>query len=93
MYVAVSYTHLDVYKRQALGRWRTDQEEHEYRWYGCPNHCNYRSGTMRTGQALSLIHIFEATEVLKIICGFGEVLSGKLWTIDLRTLQSEKFSL
>lgn len=35
----------------------------------------------------------EATEVLKIICGFGEVLSGKLWTIDLRTLQSNKFSL
>ena len=29
----------------------------------------------------------EATEVLKIICGFGEVLAGKLWTIDLRTLQ------
>lgn len=35
----------------------------------------------------------EATEVLKIICGFGEVLAGKLWTIDLRTLQSNKFSL
>lgn len=35
----------------------------------------------------------EATEVLKIICGFGEVLSGKLWTIDLRTLQSNIFSL
>lgn len=35
----------------------------------------------------------QATEVLKIICGFGEVLAGKLWTIDLRTLQSNKFSL
>ena len=35
----------------------------------------------------------EATEVLKIICGVGEVVSGKLWTIDLRTLQSNKFSL
>ena len=35
----------------------------------------------------------EATEVLKIICGFGEVLAGKLWTIDLRTLQSNIFSL
>lgn len=35
----------------------------------------------------------EATEVLKIICGFGEILSGKLWTIDLRTLQSNIFSL
>ena len=35
----------------------------------------------------------EATEVLKIICGFGDILAGKLWTIDLRTLQSNKFSL
>ena len=35
----------------------------------------------------------EACEVLKIICGFGEVLAGKLWTIDLRTLQSNIFSL
>ena len=35
----------------------------------------------------------EATEVLKIICGFGEVLAGKLWTIDLRTWQSNIFSL
>jgi Dinucleotide-utilizing enzymes involved in molybdopterin and thiamine biosynthesis family 2 len=35
----------------------------------------------------------EATEVLKIICGFGDILAGELWTIDLRTLQSNKFSL
>ena len=35
----------------------------------------------------------EACEVLKIICGFGEVLAGKLWTIDLRTWQSNIFSL
>lgn len=35
----------------------------------------------------------QATEVLKIICGFGEVLAGKLWTIDLRTWQSNIFSL
>lgn len=30
----------------------------------------------------------EATEVLKVIGGYGEVLTGKLWTIDLRTMQS-----
>ena len=35
----------------------------------------------------------EATEVLKIICDFGDVLAGELWTIDLRTWQSNKFSL
>lgn len=35
----------------------------------------------------------EAMEVVKIICGFGDILAGKIWTIDLRTLQSNKISL
>lgn len=35
-----------------------------------------------------VVGCIEATEVLKIIGGYGEVLSGKLWTIDLKTLQS-----
>ena len=30
----------------------------------------------------------QASEVIKIICGFGDVLAGKLWSIDLRTLQT-----
>ena len=30
----------------------------------------------------------EANEVLKLICGYGEPLAGKLWTSDLRTMQS-----
>ena len=30
----------------------------------------------------------EASEAMKIICGYGEVLAGRLWTIDLRTMQS-----
>ena len=30
----------------------------------------------------------QASEVLKIICGYGDVLAGKLWSIDLRTLQT-----
>lgn len=30
----------------------------------------------------------EASEAMKIICGYGDVLAGKLWTIDLRTMQS-----
>lgn len=30
----------------------------------------------------------QANEVLKIAAGYGEVLSGRLWTIDLRTLQN-----
>lgn len=46
-----------------------------------------------TGVTPAVVGSVEATEVLKIICGFGEVLAGKLWTIDLRTLQSNIFSL
>ncbi|MCD8317871.1 MAG: HesA/MoeB/ThiF family protein [Paraprevotella sp.] len=30
----------------------------------------------------------QAHEVMKLICGYGEVLDGRLWTIDLRTMQS-----
>lgn len=45
------------------------------------------------GVTPAVVGSIEATEVLKIICGFGEVLSGKLWTIDLQTLQSNKISL
>lgn len=30
----------------------------------------------------------QVTEVLKIIVGFGEVLSGRLWVMDLRTMAS-----
>lgn len=41
----------------------------------------------------AVVGSIEATEVLKVIGGFGDVLSGKLWTIDLRTLQTNKFSL
>lgn len=45
------------------------------------------------GVTPAVVGSIEATEVLKLICGFGEVLAGKLWTIDLRTFQSNKFSL
>lgn len=30
----------------------------------------------------------QAGEVLKLICGYGEVLSGKLWQMDLKTMKS-----
>lgn len=46
-----------------------------------------------TGVTPAVVGSIEATEVLKIICSFGEVLAGKLWTIDVRTLQSNIFSL
>lgn len=41
----------------------------------------------------AVVGSIEATEVLKVIGRFGDVLAGELWTIDLRTLQSNKFSL
>lgn len=34
-----------------------------------------------------------AHEVLKILCGYGEVLYSKLWTMDLRTMHSYIISL
>ncbi|MEG0647630.1 MAG: HesA/MoeB/ThiF family protein [Bacteroides sp.] len=45
------------------------------------------------GVTPAVVGSIEASEVLKIIGGFGDILSGKLWTIDLRTLQSNIFSL
>lgn len=36
----------------------------------------------------AVVGSMEANEVLKIVCRYGDVLSGKLWTIDLRTLQT-----
>ena len=36
----------------------------------------------------AVVGSMEANEVLKIVCGYGDVLSEKLWTIDLRTLQT-----
>lgn len=30
----------------------------------------------------------QASETLKIICGYGEVLAGRLWSIDMKTMQT-----
>lgn len=40
-----------------------------------------------------IVGCVEANEVLKLICGYGEPLAGRLWTIDLRTLESHILSL
>lgn len=45
------------------------------------------------GVTPAVVGSIEALEVLKIICGFGDILAGELWIIDLRTLQTNKFSL
>ena len=41
------------------------------------------------GVTPGLVGCAEANEVIKLICGYGEVLSGKLWHIDLRTMESQ----
>ena len=45
------------------------------------------------GVTPAMVGSVEANEVLKLICGYGESLAGKLWTIDLRTLQSYILSI
>ena len=45
------------------------------------------------GVTPAIVGSIEATEVLKIICGFGDVLAGELWTIDLRHLFTSHIEL
>ena len=40
-----------------------------------------------------IIGVIQATEVIKIICGFGEVLSGKILLFDARTMQFSTIGL
>lgn len=40
------------------------------------------------GMAPAVIGSVMACQALELICGFGEPLVGKLWTIDLRTMQT-----
>ncbi len=45
------------------------------------------------GVTPAIVGSVQANETLKLICGYGEPLTGKLWTIDLRTMQSYILSL
>ncbi len=40
------------------------------------------------GVTPGVVGVVEANEVIKYICGFGESLCGKLWSIDLRNMQT-----
>ena len=44
------------------------------------------------GVTPGMIGCAEATEVLKIIGEYGEVLSGKLWTINVKTMETHLIS-
>jgi len=45
------------------------------------------------GVTSAIVGSVEASEALKLICGYGEPLAGRLWTIDLRTMQSHILTL
>ena len=45
------------------------------------------------GTVPGLVSMVQATEVLKLVCQAGSALIGRLWTIDLRTMQTDVFSL
>lgn len=45
------------------------------------------------GTTPAIVGSVEANEALKLICGYGEPLIGKLWTIDLRAMQSHILSI
>lgn len=40
------------------------------------------------GPAVAVVGAVEAHETLKLICGYGNLLVNKLWTINLKTMQS-----
>lgn len=44
------------------------------------------------GVTPGIVGCAEANEVLKIIGGYGDILSGKLWTIDLKTMETNIIS-
>lgn len=40
------------------------------------------------GMTAAVVGCVQAHEVLKMVCGYGDVLDGRLWTVDLCTMQS-----
>ena len=45
------------------------------------------------GVTPGIVGCAEAAEVIKMICGFGDVLSGKMWHIDVKSMQTHTFFL
>lgn len=50
-------------------------------------------GKAVVGMAPAVAGSVMACQVLAIVCGFGEPLAGKLWSIDLRTMQTLTMAL
>lgn len=45
------------------------------------------------GMTAAVVGSVQAHEVIKHICGYGDLLTGRLWTIDLRTMQTHLIDL
>lgn len=45
------------------------------------------------GVTPGIVGCAEANEVIKIICGYGDVLNGRLWQIDLKTMVTYTISI
>ncbi len=45
------------------------------------------------GVVPGIVGCVEAGEVLKLICGYGDILSGKIWQIDQKTMESHTILL
>ena len=51
------------------------------------------SGHEVVGVTPAVVGSVEASQVLQLICHYGEPLIDRLWTIDLRTLQTQNFQI
>jgi adenylyltransferase/sulfurtransferase len=59
-----------------------------------PRNANIPSKTLGIfGMVASIIGSVEAMEAIKIITGVGDVLDGKLWTIDTLTMKTNRFNI
>jgi molybdopterin-synthase adenylyltransferase len=45
------------------------------------------------GVTPAIVGSVEASETIKWICNYGDILLGKLWVIDLKTLQTNIIEL
>jgi len=43
------------------------------------------------GAVPGVVGALQANEAIKMICGFGDTLDGRLFTIDLKTLETNIF--
>lgn len=45
------------------------------------------------GASPAVVAAVEVSEIMKLVCGYGDVLDGRLWVIDLRTMHSDVLNI